>query len=119
MIIGEFRDGFPRIRLTLGENADEEVEFVADTGFAGEITLSFAVLQRVRAQRIGKEPMRLADGTARLYQLYEVIAEIDGENRFVEAVEMEGDPLLGIALMREQQLNVEVTEGGEVLLEKF
>jgi predicted aspartyl protease len=39
-MIGEFRDGHPRARLTLNGLAGQlELEFVVDTGFDGDLAL--------------------------------------------------------------------------------
>jgi len=119
MIVGEFRNDHPRVTLRLsGDNGPQrDVEFIVDTGFLGELTLPPSLLRELGAQVTGSEPLRLADGVARVYRLYEVRTEWDDEERYVEAVAINGDPLLGIELLRGSHLHIEVTEGGEVLAE--
>ena len=45
MMIGQWRNGFPRVMLTLpGLQGPLEVEFIVDTGFEGGLTLPEALI---------------------------------------------------------------------------
>jgi clan AA aspartic protease len=118
MTEGYFRDDAPRIRLTVfGEISSVEVEFVVDTGFTGGLAMPTSLLQMIGATFEGSDSLLLAGGSERGTGVYTVGVEWDGERRYVQAAALEDDPLIGIALLRENHLHIEVTTGGEVLVE--
>ena len=47
----------------------------------------------------------------------EIMLDWNGETRTTEVLVLEGEPLLGTVLMRENLLQVEMTDGGEVIIE--
>jgi clan AA aspartic protease len=118
MIRGSFQDDAPRATLTLiADNERTEVEFVVDTGFTGTLALPPFLLATVGATLDGVRLIQLADGTERRAPLCVVQIEWYGEARTLRATVIEDEPLIGIGLLREHHLHVEVTEGGEVLAE--
>jgi clan AA aspartic protease len=120
VIRGSFRDDAARARLTLIGDADSvEVEFVVDTGFTGTLALPPSVLARIGASLDGTRLLRLADGTERRAPFYTVRIEWDGEPHAVRAILLEDEPLIGVALLREYLLQVEVIDGGTVTAMKL
>jgi len=118
MIQGYFRDDAPRVTLTLiGDTGRREVEFVVDTGFTGMLALPPFLLEAVGATLQGSRQVQLADGTQRRTPFYTVQIEWDGEPRTVRATALDDEPLLGISLLREHHLHIEITDGGEVVAE--
>jgi clan AA aspartic protease len=118
MIRGDFRDDAPRAVLALlGDSGRIEVEFVVDTGFTGTLAMPSHWLVTVGATLEGARLIQLADGTERHTAIYAVEVEWYGESRIVPVTVIEDEPLIGIGLMREHHLHVELTDGGEVLLE--
>jgi hypothetical protein len=64
MIEGVFRDGHPRVVLTVtGENDSVEVEFIVDSGYDGFLSLPSFVLERVGATPENFRTVVLADET--------------------------------------------------------
>ncbi len=59
--MGQVRDGFPRITLSLPGKADPiRVEFVFDTGFDGELAVPMSVLHRLDATLVSNRAVQLA-----------------------------------------------------------
>ena len=120
MIIGRVRDGFPRIALMLpGKSGPIRVEFVLDTGFDGELAVPASILNRVDATHVSNRAVQLADGTRRYMPHYELETVWMDEERTIELIALEGRPLLGSLLLSETDVNLEMTEGGEVSVERL
>lgn len=118
MIEGHFRDGFPRISLDLpGLDGKFTVEFVVDTGFDGDLSLPPNVIHRLEAVYTGHRRIIMADLTPRTVAYYEIVLTWQGQERLVEVMVTEGRPLLGTAMMEDNLLQIEITNGGSVLIE--
>lgn len=125
MTVGAFRNGHPRVVLALpGRNGLFEVEFIVDTGFEGDLALPADQARQLDAVPGGPSIRALADGSLVRCAVYEVSTDeipMDWEPdpRLVEILVLEGNPLLGMQLLNDRHLHVEVTEGGEVAIEPF
>jgi clan AA aspartic protease len=120
VIEGVFRDSAPRLYLTItGETESADIEFVVDTGYTGYLALSETILRSLGAVEEGIQYLVMADGSYRRCSLYTISVAWNNEEREIQAVALDDDPLLGISLMREFQLHVEVVEGGLVALEEM
>ncbi len=118
MSLGEFRHHFPRITLYLpGATRAVPVEFVIDTGFEGELAVPASTLRRLDAQLVGRELFALADEAQIERQVYELLLNWNDEQRLVQVLGLEGNPLLGTLLLEGNQLRVDAEEGGEVVIE--
>lgn len=118
MIQGSFRDDAPRAVLTIvGEEDRTEVEFVIDTGFTGMLALPSHIIATVGATPEALRIIQLADGSERRAPFCMVQVEWYDGLLGVLATIIEDEPLIGIGLLREHHLHVEVTEGGEVVVE--
>ena len=115
MIVGHWRDGFPRLTLTLlGGREPMSLEFVVDTGFNGEIALPEYLIGQLGASPKGTHYLELAGGFRQLSYSYELLLEWDGEERVVEVLSLDGNPLLGNDLWKDQALQAENMDGGDV-----
>lgn len=118
MIEGYFRDDAPRVTLSLsGESGEENVEFIVDTGFNGTLALPSFVMDSLGATLQGVRLVELADGTERRSPFFTVAVDWEGEKRVIRATLLDGEPLIGVAFLREYHLHIEVTEGGQVFAE--
>lgn len=118
MIFGHVRDNFPYIILTLpGVSGPITVEFILDTGFDGELTVPQRILRELEVTRRSSSPVWLAGGIQRNAPQYEMVFEWNEEERVTEVLELEGHPLLGNLLLKDGQLHIDMTDGGEVLVE--
>jgi clan AA aspartic protease len=118
MIAGRVRDLLPLVRLELrGSITQITVEFVVDTGFDGEFTLPINLIQRLGARFIGNHKVEFADQFRQRAPHYQVEIEWDEGARLVEVIAVEGRPLMGNGAMVEMDIHIEMTEGGDVLLQ--
>ncbi len=114
---GTFREDHPRLTLTLpGMTADLDVEFIVDTGFAGDLALPVHIVNRVDGILIGFRERKLATGQRFRCPSYEIMLDWN-EGRSTEVLILEGDPLLGTVLLREYLVQMEMTESGQVAIE--
>lgn len=120
MIEGIFRADEPTIVLTLaGRTGRKRIPFLVDTGFQGSLALSEDVLREIGAEFVTRGDYQLADGSPREFTHYLVAVEEaqDMDRQTFHAIAKDGSFLLGLDFMREHLLQVEVTEGGAVVVE--
>lgn len=120
MVEGVFHNDAPYVTLTIrGERGAAKINFIVDTGFAGALALPRDFLHEIGASRMGSDVLRLADDTHRLFAIYIVTVDEDEQERVLQVLEKDSDPLLGTSFLREQMLTVEVTDGGAVTIEEL
>lgn len=115
MRLGTFRDGHPRLILSLpGIQGAYSLEAIIDTGFEGDLALPQSVIFTVGTALSGIDSFVLADGSRLNCRVYEFLLNWNDEERAVEALVLEGEPLIGTHLMEGTLLQVEMSEGGQV-----
>ena len=119
MILGFVLDLTPRVKLTLrGQSSAVTLDFVVDTGFEGEIALPRDIIAKVNAAYAGPQTIRLADGTFGKESRYIATIQWDGDNREVEILSLRtGVALLGVELLADNRLTIDLADGGEVSIE--
>lgn len=118
ILSGFFRDDHPRLTLSLpGHEGRLWVEFIVDTGFAGDLALPQSLIHRLEAELSGSESFALADGSRLECVVYEMPLDWDDELRSTEILVLEGEPLLGTRLLREMLVQAEISDGGTVQIE--
>jgi len=116
-MIGAYRRG-PKIILSLpGWSEPLDVEFTIDTGFEGELSLPPHLARQIAGDDGGMQSVRLATGLTVAADFYSVEIEWHGAGRIIEMLVLEGNPLLGLDLMRGSLLSVAMEEGGDVSIE--
>jgi predicted aspartyl protease len=103
VISGIVTDRHATVALTflLPNGSTIPIEFVIDTGFTGELCLP------------------LADNSEVSLPLYEAVVLWDGIERDVLLIAAGRRPLLGTALLDEQELVIQFTEGGLVTIDEL
>ena len=119
MMMGIWRDGFPRVVLTLsGVNGPLDVESIVNTGFDGDIIVPERLLFQLRLSPAGNQLVELAGGFRQRSQAYQTSIDWDGESLLAEVLTLDGtldgNPLIGNTLWKEQALYVQNTRVGEV-----
>jgi predicted aspartyl protease len=118
MRVGNFREEHPRLTLTLPMKRGElDIEFIVDTGFAGDLTLPFHLAVQLAGSEGGPRDRQLATGQQFQFPSYEILLDWNDDLRPTEVLVLEGEPLLGTVLIREYLLQSEMTEGGTVSIE--
>jgi clan AA aspartic protease len=100
-----------------GRRGQLRVEFLVDTGFEGELSLPSNLAAELDAITIGQRPIQVADGTRSYRPLLQIEAEWTDEPRSIEVLIIENEPLLGIEMLADNLITIEMTDGGEVAVE--
>jgi predicted aspartyl protease len=118
MMLGTFREDHPRITLPLPQiRAEIDVEFIIDTGFVGDLALPAHLAGLLEGTFAGFGERRLANGQYLKCRTCEIMLDWNDELRPTEVLILEGDPLLGTVILRENLLQIEMMDGGEVSIE--
>jgi clan AA aspartic protease len=118
LILGVYRDHFPRITLTLpGSSGALAVEFILDTDFDGDLALPSSILRQLDVRPLFLSLRALGDGTLLECPVYQLEIDWNEEARTVEIIALEHNPLLGTTLMEGCQLDIDMSDGGEVVIE--
>ena len=94
-----------------------EVEAVVDTGFNGYLTLPPMLMEDLDLLVVGDSEATLADGSQAAFDVYGVTVLWDGQPMYVETGAVGGDPLVGMSLLDRHNLNIDVEDGGRVVIQ--
>ena len=94
-----------------------DIEAVIDTGFTGFLTLPPAPMTDLRLRYRGRGWATLADGSEVPFDIYGVTVLWDGLPRHIEADEADSTPLVGMRLLDGHNLNIDVEDGGSVVIQ--
>ena len=109
----------PVIPLTVQGPAGQrrEIEAVVDTGYNGYLTLPPALASSLGLPFVTTNPAFLADGSEVTFDVYSVTVLWDGHPQDVDAHMSDTTPLVGMRLLDRHNLNIEVVEGGRVVIQ--
>ena len=94
-----------------------ETEAVIDTGYSGFLTLPPSLVEELGLPyRFGGRAF-LANGSEETFGVYGITALWDGQPRYVEADAVGPTPLAGMALLDGHNLNIDVKNGGRVVIQ--
>ena len=107
------------VRLPLLDSSGQtrDIETVIDTGFNGFLTLPPALVAELGLTRLGQKSLVLANGSRDIFDTYGVTVLWDGQSRFVDADEADAAPLLGMSMLDRHNLNIDVEDGGRVVIQ--
>ena len=88
-----------------------------DTGFNGYLALPPAIVADLGLPVVGEAEAVLADGGEAVFEVYGVTVVWDGQPRLVESGAVGIEPLVGMALLDRHDLNIEVENGGRVVIQ--
>ena len=100
---GEYQDNDQiLVALTIGneEGDEQKIEAVVDTGFGGYLMLTTEIVRDLALPQTDVSAAILADGSVVQLAVHEVVVVWNEEERPVPAYVGEGEPLLGMALLR-------------------
>lgn len=119
MVRGSFVKNGLYVSLTLRDSTGKEhlIDFLIDTGFVGQLKLSPYWTGTLRLPKQGRETFVLANGTTETYEIYLVRGVWGESEQVLEVVEMVGEPLIGIELLRGSRLLAEIEDGGIVAID--
>ena len=87
---------------------------VIDTGFDEALTLRASLIQSLGLPFRGSGTTLLADGSESQYDIYEAVISWDGQFQKILVNNAETDPLLGMTLLEDYELRVQVRPSGRV-----
>ncbi len=94
-----------------------EIEAVVDTGFNGFLTLPPALVTELGLTFQSEGWATLANGSEETFGVYGVTALWDGQPRYVDADAVGPTPLAGMSLLDRHNLNIDVENGGRVVIQ--
>ena len=99
------------------EGQARDVDAVVDTGFTRFLTLPQAMITELGLGFRGVNRVILADGSETALDVYGVTVLWDGQPREVVAYVSDTTPLIGMSLLRGHNLNIDIEDGGRVLIQ--
>lgn len=94
-----------------------EVDALIDTGFSGDLTLPSGLIAALGLPWLSTQEGMLADGSVQDFDVFAATVIWDGAPRMVELSASDAIPLLGMNLLRDHELRVEVRDGGAVTIQ--
>ena len=94
-----------------------EIDVVIDTGYNGYLTLPPALVAELGLPVVGDGEATLADGSEAAFDVYGVTTLWDGQPRYVETDAVGSTPLVGMSLLDEHDLSIQVRNGGRVVIQ--
>jgi clan AA aspartic protease len=121
LISGIVTDRHATVALTflLPNGSSIPIEFVIDTGFTGELCLPLEAVSLMGLTFRHDTFANLADNSEVSLPIHEAIVLWDGMERDVLVVANGRRPLLGTALLDEQELVIQFIEGGLVTIDEL
>lgn len=110
------REAVIRLAVRGPSGQEQEIEAVVDTGFDGWFSLPPVLIAQLELQWRRRGRALLADGSECVFDIYEGSVVWDGRLRRVALDEASAAPLIGMALLQGYELNVQVRNGGSVII---
>ncbi len=93
------------------------VDAVIDTGFTSFLSLPLSIITELDLTWHYRDIGTLGDGSEVVFELYKAAVIWDGQNKIIDVVASDADPLVGMGLLYGFKLQVEAVEGGRVTIE--
>jgi clan AA aspartic protease len=113
-IVSSELEAILRLRV-LGAGGDaEEIDAVIDTGFNGDVTLPAALIENLKLPWFFRQQGELADGSLHVFDVHAATILWHGQPRIVEVEVAETQPLLGMSVLAQHSLRIDVRASGAV-----
>lgn len=113
------REAMLRLTVRGPGGQKRKIEAILDTGFTSYLTLPPTVIAELGLPLRGSGRGTLADGSTCLFGIYEAVVVWDRRARTVGVSEIDGTPLVGMALLEGFELNVRVRPRGKVTIKRL
>ena len=118
MITGKIRN--ERLAIieveVIGLNQRVKIEPILDTGFTGYLTLPEFLIDYLRLPQIGTRRTIIAHGSAVILDLYLARVIWHGKERYIEVLQTDKQPLVGMSMLRGSRLTLDVVPDGDVTI---
>ena len=116
-VVNAYYEAVVRLSLLNTSGESREVDVVVDTGFNGFLTLPPTLVAELGLTRLGRKSLILANGERDVFDMYGVTVFWEGQSRFVDADEADAVPLLGMSMLDNHDLSIQVRDGGRVVIQ--
>ena len=99
------------------QGPEREVDAVIDTGYSGSLTLPPSLVAELELPYVLSSRATLADDTEVGFNVYSVTALWDSRPRRIETDAVGSTPLVGMALLDNHDLSIQIREGGRVVIQ--
>ena len=100
-----------------GINYEQVIDAILDTGFDGSLALPHAQISSLQLPPLSGGQVRFGDGRVEWVDYYEITVVWDGVERIVAVHALDGDMMIGMALLSGFDLRARVAVGGDVEIE--
>jgi clan AA aspartic protease len=104
------------VTFCLTVQPDLQIEFVVDTGFEGALTLPATAVARLGLPYLTGLTANLADSSSIRRDVHLAAIIWNGVEQEVAVLVLEGQPLLGTALLENCRLMIEFMDGGNLVI---
>ena len=101
------------------ENRGIDVEAVIDTGYTGFLILPLSMVEALELPYLARMQCKLANGTTEDFEVYSATVIWDGQERLIEVDVTNSDPLVGMLLLDDYELRIQVKPEGLVNIESL
>ena len=114
-------DYVPVVTLTIlsPTGQSQEIDAVVDTGFNGVLTLPPELVADLELAFASIGRANLADGNEAVFNNHGLTTLWDGQPRYIEASAVGDTPLLGMQLLAQHSLYMEVEPGGRMVIQSM
>ena len=105
------------LRLYGDNGRTVDISAVVDTGFTGFLTLPSPLIAELELPFSHYGHAFLADDTELEYEVYNITVSWDGRSKAIDANATGSTPLVGMRLLDDHDLNIQVRIGGRVLIQ--
>ncbi len=116
-VVNKNLDPIVRLRVIGSNGRDELVDFVVDTGFTGVLSVPTAVVKRLQLSWSHRAEAVLADGSVCQHDVFEGAIEWNGKVIRVPFDAADSDALVGMTMMENHRLALDVIPGGGISIE--
>ncbi|MYD66247.1 MAG: clan AA aspartic protease [Chloroflexi bacterium] len=116
-VVNASREAVVLLTVNGPAGATRDIEAIVDTGFGGFLTLPPELVTELGLGFEGIGRATLGDGSEITFPYYDVSVLWEGQPRFGLADAADTTPLVGMSLLADHSLYVEVEEGGRVVIQ--
>ncbi len=111
------REAVITLEIVGSDAARQTVPVVIDTGFNGFLTLPRDLVDALHLPFAGNRRATLGDGSVVELDMYLAVVVWNGQERDVLALQADGGPLVGMALLYGSRVLLDTVDGGPVTIE--
>ena len=116
-VVNAAREAVVTLSLRGPSGQAREVEAVIDTGYDGFLTLPPYLVEDLELPFRFRGRAFLANGNVETFSVHDVTVLWDGQPRYVDADAVGPTPLIGMLLLDRHNLNIEIADGGRVVIQ--